>query len=182
MLKHSILPLGAALVLATSCTSWKYALTLTDSTPNPVHIAIQDFINNSPLRKEDSIFSVTIHNYKNSHVVVHIYGGPNRIWVLTNDRTNFSYSNFPTNYTEAGGKLFYWKDSTGVVTHDIIRVLTKYQHIDTAVVNVFMPDRIIDHTKQAEDYYFCKNNLGRYKKVRTRLATGYYKPPKVKCK
>ena len=31
------------------------------------------------------------------------------------------------------------------------------------------------------DYYFCKNNLSKYKRVVTNIGLGYYKPPKLKC-
>jgi hypothetical protein len=31
------------------------------------------------------------------------------------------------------------------------------------------------------DYYFCKRNLRKYKKVYSKIAMGYYAPPVLKC-
>lgn len=181
MVKPYVLLLIAMLILLTGCSTWKNALVLTGSAQDAIHIAIHDFINTSPLVRADNVFTVSIYKYDDDHLAVNIFGQPNAVLVSTKDRISYSYKNFPTRYLETGGKLFYWNDSTDMVTPDLIRVLTKYQHIDTTIVNTYIPDRIIDHTRVAQHYYFCKNNLRIYKKVRTKVAIGHYSGPRVNC-
>ena len=45
-----------------------------------------------------------------------------------------------------------------------------------------LPDFIINDAAKAAHYYFCRDNISNYKRVVTHVATGYYKPPKLKCK
>ena len=45
-----------------------------------------------------------------------------------------------------------------------------------------LPDNPINDAAKAADYYFCRNDVSNYKRVVTHVATGYYEPPKLKCK
>lgn len=42
--------------------------------------------------------------------------------------------------------------------------------------------RANEKSKKVATYYFCKNNPENYKRVITNIATGWYEPPKLKCK
>lgn len=62
--------------------------------------------------------------------------------------------------------------------------MSKYKQIDSTFVDkerTLINNYLIDDSKKAEDFYFCKENLKRFKKVRTSIATGYYDIPKVDC-
>jgi hypothetical protein len=163
-----------------SCASWKGLLVSKGNDEVAIHNAICDFLNTSPLSKHDSAFSISLKEYKEGILGISIYGATQKPLIVKNNNT-FSYSGLPTMYIEKERKLFYWYDSTRTVTSEVISILKEYNHIDTAILNVYIPTHI-NHSKKAEHYYFCRNNLLKYKKVRTRIAMGYYEPPKLDCK
>jgi hypothetical protein len=104
------------------------------------------------------------------------------LW-LNKDKVSISYRAFPTNLIETNGKLFFWHDKTKSVTDTIINTLYKYNFVDTMIVNEYIPSSTINNAaKKGADYYFCRNDLSKYRKVITNNTIGYYKPPKLKCK
>ncbi len=142
--------------------------------------AIYDF-SHSYKNKADSVFYIYTKNINQEVLGVNIFATYDKVLVSTEDSIKFSYRGFPTGYFENEGKLFYWHDSTRTVTNDLISALEKYNLIDTMIVNVYMPESTIDHSKKGMDYYFCKTNLLKYKKVKTNRALGSYDPPKLIC-
>ena len=121
-------------------------------------IAINDFLDNCSLQKTDSVFSVYID-------------------IDNEDILGLSISG------EYGNKIYYWVDSINVLTEEIIRVLAKYNQIDSSFVSYekAYPDYLLDESIKGADYYFCKNDLSIYKRVVTRIAMGWYDPPKLNC-
>jgi hypothetical protein len=103
------------------------------------------------------------------------------LW-LNKDKVSISYRAFPTGLLESNGKLFFWYDKTKSVTDTIINTLYKYNFVDTMIVNTYIPGGTINHAKKGANYYFCRSDLSKYRKVVTDKAIGYYKPPKLKCK
>lgn len=92
-------------------------------------------------------------------------------------------SSLPTRYIEKDGKLFYWWDDDYPLTEEMLTILWKYNLIcDDTVGLIGIPDFSTDDSQKAAHYYFCKNDLSKYKRIITNIATGYYKPPKLKCK
>lgn len=163
------------------CSSWKDVMVAEGTQNTAINNAIYDFLYSGKLSKRDSVFYVYTKNISQEVIGVNILGTYDKVLVSTEDSISFSYSGFPTGYFENKGKLFYWHDSTKTVTDDLISTFTKYNLVDTMVINVYIPESTIDHSKKGVDYYFCKNDLLKYKKIRTRDAMGYYDPPKLNC-
>jgi hypothetical protein len=170
------------LLLLSSCSSWKGVLVSSGDQNDAVRNAIYDFINTERLSKKDNVFSVGVIDTLSDTVLgIYVIGNENTQLVITKDGTEFSYRAFPTRYLELDGKLFYWYDAAETVSDDLIDTFTRYSLIDTMIVNVYIPERIIDDSKKGVDYYFCKNNFLKYKKVRGTIAMGWYDPPRLRC-
>jgi hypothetical protein len=167
--------------LVGSCANWKGLLASKGNNDDAIQNAICDFLNSSPLSKDDTTFSISLKEINKEVLGISIYGSTYLKRLVVKDGNTINYSSLPTRYIEKQGKLFYWYDSTRTVTPEVINIFKKYNHIDTAILNVYIPTHI-NHSKKAEHYYFCRNNLLRYKKIRTKIAMGYYDPPKLNCK
>ena len=171
-------------LLAFSCSSWKNTLIENGNHNDAIHNAIKDFINTSKLYKTDSIFYVRFVEFNDKILGVSIVGDSENKLYPTNENkigTNLPY--FPTNYFIVNGKLFYWYDSTKTIDSNLITIFAKYNLIDSMNVDsiVGIPPITIDDSKKGVDYYFCRNNLKKYKKVTTRIAMGWYEYPKLRC-
>ena len=165
-----------------SCSSWEKTMIVKGNQDDAIQNAIYDFLNSEKIDKRDSIFGIYVKTISDEILGITIRADANPLLVVTEDNINYNYRGFPTMYFENRGKLFYWDDPTKSVNTDIISIFTKYNLIDTMILNVYIPEIMIDHSKKSVDYYYCKNNLQRYKKVRTKKAMGYYQPPKLRCK
>ncbi len=169
----------------TSCATWREALVREGNHTDAIHNAIIDFVNTNRLSKKDSIFYVILFDKDTTIWGVEIIGSDGeKLYPTPENKIGTNYPYFPTDYFEYKGKLFYWYDSTKYVTEELIKVLSKYDLIDSLNVDsiVAIPTLFIDDAKKAVDYYFCRNNLLKYKKVTTRIAIGWYEPPKLRCK
>jgi hypothetical protein len=165
--------------LCVSCSSWKEGLISQGSQNDAVLNAIHDFLHTENQRKKYNVFSVYLTNINDDLLSLNIGGNMNPILVVTEDRVKYSYDAFPTCIYEQDGKLFYWDDSTKVVTDDVIATFRRYNLVDTAITNTYIPDMIIDDSGKGVGYFFCRNNLLRYKKVHSNKE--WYKSPKLKC-
>jgi len=88
-------------------------------------------------------------------------------------------SSLPSRHEIKNGKLFFWYDDNYPVTDEMIAILWKYNLLyDDPSFREFPtgPGYKTAH------YYFCKNNLSKYKRVKTKRGLGFYDPPNVKCK
>lgn len=165
-------------------------------------IAIQDFSTKCNLFKKDSVFSVNFEDsvfYKATLIQVDkekykdgrthqwkrgdLLDGIASVEIGGNGDYQFYYSEetknkLPTRYVIKDGKLFYWWNKNCAVTEEIIAVLWRYNMLQTYSI---MPDFSIDENQKGAHYYFCKNDLSKYKRVVTNIGLGYYKPPQLKC-
>ncbi|UUV21791.1 hypothetical protein [Paenimyroides aestuarii] len=101
-------------------------------------------------------------------------------------------SYFPNRYRIEKGNLFLWKDNTTPLNKEILSVMEEYGILDSIDIKVqlgLLPTNYEDTRMVVFDnrykggchYYICKNNINIYKKVKTNIPFGYYKPPKLKC-
>ncbi|MCQ2119425.1 MAG: hypothetical protein MJY84_05850 [Bacteroidales bacterium] len=88
------------------------------------------------------------------------------------------YKTLPSRYVIRDGKLFFWDDKDCPVTDETIDVLARYN----LLTDDPWYDYPIDDQRKSVDYYFCKNNLSKHRKVITNIGIGYYEPPKINCK
>ena len=152
------------------------------SIDDAIQNAIIDFSKTSSLRKDDNAFSVSVYDINNEVLGVVIFGDANPEFIgLDTAKNSFSYSTLPTRYVEYNNKLFYWHDSTKNVSDEVISALLKYNKLDTFNISQLIPDMMIDDSKKSADYYFCKSNLKKYKKVTNSIAIGWYDSPRLNC-
>jgi len=104
-------------------------------------------------------------------------------FLYTAETTIGSKGKLPSRHIEKGGKLFYWWDDDYPLTEEMLAILWKYDLLfDDTERLVVIPQFSIDDRLKGAHYYFCKNDLSKFKRVITNIAHGYYKPPKLKCK
>ena len=166
------------------CSSFKNMMAPKGNQNDAVKNAIINFLNSgNTLLRQDNVFSVEIKNIGDTVIGVSIFGDVNKLVPTSKNRIGTSQPGFPTMYFEREGKLFYWYDPNHSITTDLIVVLSQYKHIDSLNVYSFLgiPVHMLDESKKASDYYFCKCNLLKYKRVCSSIAMGYYKPPELKC-
>lgn len=183
-------------------TSFKKELSQTGDRNDAIQNAIMDFTNNRSLYKKDSVFFIsffdTLHkmvlekiddrNYRwikgeiyEEIVAVSIAASYNQ-FLLTADTKVGSKGKLPTRYIEKNGKLFFWWDNEYPLTEKTLAVFSKYNLLQDDEGGIIkFPDFIIDDAQKGADYYFCKNNLTKYKKVITNIGIGYYDIPNLKC-
>ena len=150
-----------------------------------IKIAVNDFFDNCNLLKTDSVFSVSIYIDNDDILGLSISGvNENKIYPSSNDKIGGETTIFPSHYIEKNNKLIYWGDSISILSKDIVRVLSRYNRIDSTFVNdeQAYPDFVIDETIKGAHYYFCKNDLAKFKRVITNRAMGWSPLPKLKCK
>ena len=165
-----------------SCAAWKGNLKSHGDRNVTVENAIIDFLNTERLSKKDSVFSIIVEDLNNNILAVSILGDESELYPGPNTKIGKKHQYFPSRYKVQNNKLFYWYDSTHVLTEDFVSVLSKYNHIDSLNVNGIVEIRgFINDAKKGVGYYFCKNNLLKYKKHRGTIAMGYYDPPNLKC-
>lgn len=98
----------------------------------------------------------------------------------------------PTRHIIKDGKLFYWHDPDYGLTEEMVKVLHEFNiadSIDLLDPNVALDDytdNYIHHPAEEKAkvavYYFCREDPSNYKRVITNIATGWYKPPTIRCK
>lgn len=163
------------------CSSWKGGLTAYGNYEVAINNAIIDYLNTSGLNKEFNTFHI-IKSSNESIIGISINGDTNK-WQLGDIKIGDNRKYFPSRFKEVDGKLFYWSDSTVAVSDHIIHIMKKYNVIDTTKYpNYIIPDESGRYSKGAVHYYFCSTNYLKYKKVKTTISIGYYKPPSLNCK
>jgi hypothetical protein len=143
--------------------------------------AIFDYIDSKVFNKNDSVFFIRVMDINSDILGIVISAQKNKISVIKEKDSILSYRLFPTRYFEQSGKLFLWTDSTQKTPVDLIDKLKSLNRIDTAIIGKYYPKKIVDDAQKAMNYFFCKNNLKKYKKVYTSIAMGWYTPPEIKC-
>ena len=164
-----------------------------------INVVISDFVAKCSLFKKDSVFEVSVEDtlvklsfqseqsrwvldtvYQNV-LVVNVFGLINKEWYFS-DAVIGSKGKLPSRYAIVKGKLFFWEDDNYPLTEETLSVFKKYNILTEMMERGALPDNPINDAAKAADYYFCRNDVSNYKRVVTHVATGYYEPPKLKCK
>jgi hypothetical protein len=88
----------------------------------------------------------------------------------------------PSRFIEIDAKLFYLYDEDYSLTEETLEVLRKYGRLRDDPDGTLYLDNPTNDSKKGMHYYFCKQDLANYKKVKSAIGIGYYEPPKLKCK
>jgi hypothetical protein len=183
-MKKNIFILVVISVVVVSCGSLKKTLNQSSNENDPIQIAILDFSKTSKLYKKDSVFSVEMFGLSNNKDVIVVNIGKNITkLLLTKDAKVGSKGKLPSHYIEKDGKLFFWWDDEYPLTENALAVFNKYNLLqDDMNGAIKIPDHVVfDDAQKAAHYYFCKEDLFKYKKVITNKGIGYYDAPNLNC-
>ena len=199
-MKSSVILLLLWLLLTDCYSQEKYIPQSTNFAEFAIYEAITDFADNCRLFKQDSVFNVHVEEtsryvtlqrhqgilkwvcdsvYTNI-LVIEILGKRDKIGYYPNAVVG-SKGKLPSKYVIVKGKLFYWRDRDYPLTEEMLSVLKKYNVLTDMIYDGMLPEFLIDDAQKGAHYYFCKNNLLKYKRIITSKAAGYYRPPKLKC-
>lgn len=167
-----------------NCNTYKKNIIAKGDQNVMVQNAITDFLNTSNLANKDSVFHITVDSINRTVSGVSIMGVTNKFQVFPKNKINSKDDWFPSRYVEKNGKLFIWADSTYGLKENIIKVMSDYKVLDTINPNSLEDlarsmEFSTDDSKKAQHYYFCKNDLTQYKKLKTSVAIGWYKIPNL---
>lgn len=171
----------------------------TYQTEDFINVAISDFVSKCSLFKKDSVFKISVENtlvelsfqseqsrwildtvYQNI-LVVNVFGLINKVWYFS-DAVIGSKGKLPSRYVIIEGKLFFWDDDNYPLTEEALSVFKRYNILTEMLEEGMIPEFTINDAAKAAHYYFCRDDASNYKRVVTNIATGYYDPPKLKCK
>ena len=199
-MKSSVILLLLWLLLTDCYSQEKYIPQSTNFAEFAIYEAITDFADNCRLFKQDSIFYVYVED-TSRYVTLQRDQGTLK-WVCDSVYTNLlmvgisgerdkmgyysdavigSKGKLPSRYVIVKGKLFYWYDNDYPLTEEMLFVLKGYDALTDMIYDGMLPEYSIDDAQKGAHYYFCRNNLSKYKRVVTNIATGYYRPPKLNC-
>ncbi|MFN3757507.1 MAG: hypothetical protein ACK4RM_11180 [Flavobacterium sp.] len=162
------------------CSTWKSQLVKYGDDEIAITNAINDYLNTSRINKDFNVYHII--KWSQDDVLGISINGDNVKWQLGNVNVGDKRKYFPSRFKEFNGKLFYWSDSTQVVSNEMIEIMKNYNILDTfKYPKGVIPDGIGESSEGGVHYYFCKSNLLKYKKVKSKIAIGYYEPPKLNC-
>lgn len=171
-------------IILGSCSSVKKNMTIKGNLNDAIENAILDLLHSNTFKKEQ-VFVIYTESINSDVYGISFMEADNKLLPNSNNKIGTNHPYFPTRYIVKNNKLFYWYDSNNFITKDLIDTLAKYNQIDSLNVEKFVgipkTSALINDSKKGIDYYFCKNNLVKYKKIITNKAIGYYKPPTLKC-
>ena len=199
-MRRPIILLLLWLLLVNCYSQEKYIPQSTNFAEFAIYEAITDFADNCRLFKQDSIFHIRIQDTLKHYTlqrnqgalkwicdsvyanlfVINIIPSINKLFYFP-DAVVGSKGKLPSRYVIVKGKLFYWWDRDYPLTEEMLSVLKKYNVLTDMIYDGMLPEFLIDDAQKGAHYYFCRNNLSKYKRVVTNIATEYYSPPKLKC-
>ncbi len=142
-------------VSSLSCTVWKKNLRATGNYETAINNAILDFINTSPLYNRYDAFSIfCIPDTAAISVSIRGRKPDEPICVLN---TPCYYNRY---YEHDNKKLFVWEDEKCPNSQAFIRKLDEYNMRGNVLI-VF-----VGYDNNSVMYYFCPQNLKKYRKVR----------------
>jgi hypothetical protein len=168
-------------LLFASCTTWRGALVSNGNLDDAINNTIADFLHTTKQKKTDTVFEITIKSIDEKIEMI-IGRAENKIYPRKENKVGTYDKIFPTRYTIKNGLLFYWRDTTQVITQDIISVFEEYNHIVFNWQDEYdLPPWVINDGYEGFVYYLCKNNLKNYKKKKTDVLGRRYRVPKLRC-
>ena len=164
------------------CNSSKDLITKSGGIESAIKNSIIDFTHSSIFKKKQAyeIYAEEIND--------EIYGinfnkiDVNKIFPRKEDSIGSFSAYFPSEYIIRGNKLFIWADSSKSLKIDIINKMSEYKIIDSTIVKTGGVQLFhINEKKKGLDYFFCKKDLRKYKKIKTNKALGHYPIPNLNC-
>jgi hypothetical protein len=170
-----------AVIVALGCTPFKHIVAQSEDRNEIIQNVILDF-SSTKLYRNNTVFSVKTGDMDENILIVRIGKNNTKLLITSNAVVGSFSSSLPSRFIEKQGKLFFWWDDYYPLTEEALSIYKKYnllQDDEGSVITV--PDFIIDDAQKAAHYYFCRDDLSKYKKIITNKGIGYYDPPKLRC-
>ncbi len=171
--------LSLCIFLLGSCAihKWKSTLVSEGYVDEAISNAVTDFIHTSKLYKESDKFWIWIEE-KEKTIIVSIILAYDVVRPTLSNKVGSYDPFFPSRYIEQDRKLFYWNDSTQMLTQDMLSMLEKYDLIDYSYSDQEMyVGGMHNDGMEGMHYFFYKNDLRIYKKSRISNIMKHYKTP-----
>ena len=149
--------------------------------------AITDFAKNE-INKKNMAYRV-LEVSESDELYCFIIGESPQIYPIPNDTIGATSEYFPTHFKEINKRLYIWEDTTAVITKEIIQNLHKYKIVDSTIYKIKTGELSVEDSpilktndsKKEAYYYICKENIKKYKKIRTNRILAVEDYPKVDC-
>ncbi|MCP1997183.1 hypothetical protein [Flavobacterium sp. HSC-61S13] len=160
------------------CTSYKTQLRSNGNYEAAIENSIIDF-SKTNLFNHDSVFRIRYKILEENLYFISIIGDSENKFLYSKEK-KFEENKLPNRFFIHQNKLFIWSDSNHQSNKEILGVLESRNLIqDEEKYGFYVLDYSIEDDKKGAKYYFCKNNLKKYKRVITNL--GIIKTPKLNC-
>ena len=88
----------------------------------------------------------------------------------------------PSRHIIKDGKLFYWWDNNYPMTEEMLAILWEFDLLFDNTDRLIPFPSFSTGAQKGAHYYFCRNNLSRFRRVITNIGLGYYRPPRLRCR
>ena len=183
MKKYIFILIVVVFIPFSHCATWRETLALKGNINDAINNSIVDFTHTSNLSKTDSVFTISVIDINEETIIIGI-SVPSEVVYPTNKNKVGTFDNkFPTKYIINNSKLFFWNDSTQIITQEIFDILKQYNYIDfsRSELSYILVGGVHNDGVKGVVYYICKNNLKNYKKIGSNALRKHYKPPKLQC-
>ena len=179
-----------------SCSTWKESLVKEGGLEDAIQNAILDFSHTKKLFNQDSVFYLGVDDplviFKEGEtrwipdkthdeiIGISIVGDSENLYHKSDVELKKPNENprIPSRFVIHKEKLFLWYDDAQPITQELVDALSQFGLVRDNDEELFV---VIDDGKKGANYYFCRNDLSRYKKVINNIAMGYYDMPKLSC-
>lgn len=148
-----------------------------------ISIAVNDFLKKTKSSKKHPVFIVSVSDSigAEGELVGVAIGEFNYKLNLSDGLTSGGNNGIKVGFKEIDGNLFFWRSSTYSDYDSSISIFKKFNVLMTAdEVNSGMSPGSFSWNKGTH-YYFCKNNVTKFKRLKSRKGIGYYQAPLIKC-
>jgi hypothetical protein len=202
MKKMCALTFPVLVILLVGCKSPKEMQKPNGVPTDPIGLAISDFMKTRAFKKKDSVYSVAFRDTLFRMVLTKLDNG-NAEWIpgklydgiiavrisasnyqflLADEAKVGSKGKLPSKFIVKNGKLFYWWDNNYPLTQEMLDILKKYDLFqDNQGGLITIPINRTDDSQKGSHYYFCREDLSKFKRIVTNIGMGYYDPPNLNC-
>jgi len=159
----------------TSCNSYKSQFKDKGNYEDAIFNGIIDF-SNTELFSKGKVFFVNYNFEKTDYYSFSIMENSDKL--LYSKNKIFSDNHLPNRFTVYKSKLFFWWDDSYGSDERILEELILNNKIQYEEESPFIEFET-DDRKKAVNYFFCKKNLKKFKRIITNK--GIIETPKIKC-
>lgn len=171
-----------------SCNSYKKNIIKIGNQNDAIENAIYDF-SNTEKGEVNKVYKIRIDN-ESSDLYKFVVRNEINVYTYKRIKIGDKVSGFPSRFIEVKNRLYVWEDSTQILNKDIFEKLQKYKVLDSTIYkiqNKELPQNktpliMTDESKKYLNYFFCKKDISKFKKIKTSKYLSVSDYPFVNCK